>query len=77
MLAPFSGDAGAGGELSNSLATWRKRLDAEEKDKDGEPKVGGLRVQAAGPGQGSGSGKEDVVGPLRRRGPGEGEGNVI
>jgi hypothetical protein len=72
-----SNDAGAGGELSNSLATWRKRLDAEEKDKDGEPKVGGLRVQAAGPGQGSGSGKEDVVGPLRRRGPGEGEGNVI
>ena len=26
---------GAGGDLSNSLASWRKRLDAEERDRDG------------------------------------------
>ena len=31
---------GAGGELSNSLASWRKRLDAEEKDKEVSGRVG-------------------------------------
>ena len=28
------GSGGGGGELSSSLASWRKRLDAEERDKD-------------------------------------------
>ena len=41
---------GASGELSNSLASWRKRLDAEERDKDGnrlvEPSAPNVRAGA-------------------------------
>ena len=40
---------GSGGELSNSLASWRKRLDAEEKDrvdKPGDASVSALRTGA-------------------------------
>lgn len=39
---------GSGGELSNSLATWRKRLDAEERDREkpGEASISALRTGA-------------------------------
>lgn len=31
---------GSGGGLSNSLASWRKRLEAEERDREGSPNMG-------------------------------------
>ena len=43
---------GAGGDLSNSLASWRKRLDAEERDRDG-----GKVIDAPGAGARSGAGR--------------------
>ena len=48
-----SGNAG-GGELSDSLASWRKRLDAEEKEKEGGG--GGSGSSNRSPVLGSGSG---------------------
>ena len=44
---------GAGEGLSNSLASWRKRLDAEERDKEGGPKG----ADASGQGLRSGAGR--------------------
>ena len=59
---------GTSGELSNSLASWRKRLDAEERDKEGPGRIpaaggtgsvpGALRV-----GGGGGSGAAAAAAP--------------
>ena len=63
---------GTGGELSNSLASWRKRLDAEERDKETGRLPG--ESSAAAPGAlrvGGQRGPEPDGGQLRRTGTGE------